>query len=147
FADDMTAVRIDGVRAAPPTPLNGDAHLAFQPNVNLGASIPFGSTKELNVGFFTDVSSVSQEDRARLGSDRVTMFGGSLTIGLLSKQSRVWIGSAAEVGNTTTTVPGASFDYTHIAALPGGTLPVDGSATLVRWTITGVLGSNYSFLE
>ena len=120
--------------------------MTFQPNVNLGASIPFGPTKELNIGFFTDLSSVSAADIAQQGSDRVHMFGGSMTLGLLGKQSRVWVGTSGEVGHTTTRVPGQGFNYQEVGALPMGVLPTDGDATLVRWTLVGILGSNYSFL-
>ena len=56
-------------------------------------------------------------------------------------------GTAAEMGHTTTRVPGRGFNYERIAPLPAGVLPADGDATLVRWTLTGILGSNYSFVE
>jgi hypothetical protein len=118
-----------------------------QPNLNLGASVPFGATKEVNIGFFTDLSSVSEEDVKRLGMSRVHMFGGSMTLGLLGKQSRAWIGVSGEIGHTTTKVPGRDFTYEKVSALPPGTLPSEGDATVVRWTMTGILGSNYSFLE
>jgi hypothetical protein len=58
----------------------------LQPNLNIGASVPFGPTKEINIGFFTDLSSVSQADIDRLGLSRIHMFGSSLTVGLLGKQ-------------------------------------------------------------
>jgi long-subunit fatty acid transport protein len=144
-AHDMVAEPIKGV---PPTPV-ADLVSAptYQPNVNLGASIPFGPEKELNIGFFTDFSSVSSADIAAQRSDRVHMFGGSMTLGILGKQSRVWVGSSAEIGHTTTRVPGRGFNYDAVAALPPGALPASGDATLVRWTLVGILGSNYSFLE
>ena len=100
-----------------------------------------------NIGFFTDLSSVSKADVEKLGMNRIHMFGGSMTLGLLGKQSRAWIGLAAEIGHTTTKVPGRGFTYDRIAYLPTGTLPEDGDSTLVRWTMTGILGSNYSFRE
>ena len=55
--------------------------------------------------------------------------------------------AAAEIGHTTTKVPGRGFTYERIAQLPPGRLPEDGDSTLVRWTMTGILGSNYSFRE
>ncbi len=119
----------------------------FQPNLNLGASVPFGLTKEINIGFFTDLSSVSDEDIKKLGSSRVHMFGGSMTLGLLGKQSRAWIGVSGEIGHTTTKAPGQVFTYEKVSVLPGGSLPAEGDATLVRWTMTSILGSNYSFLD
>jgi long-subunit fatty acid transport protein len=139
--------RLHSICSDPVTPLDRCIHPTFQPNVNIGASIPFGPTKELNIGFFTDFSSVSTQDVVQQGSDRVHMFGGSMTLGLLGKQSRVWVGTSGEVGHTTTRVPGKGFDFKDVSALPLGDLPNDGTATLVRWTLVGILGSNYSFGE
>jgi hypothetical protein len=145
-AYDARAEEIGGL---PPPPGVPDLVLSrdWQPNLNLGAGVPFGPTKELNIGFFTDISAVSQKDRERYGSDRVHMFGGSMTVGILGKQSRAWVGLSAEIGSTTTKVPGRAFGYQAVAAAPVGVLPVGGESTLVRWTVSGILGSNYSFLE
>ena len=104
----------------PVTPLDRCLRPTFQPNVNIGASVPFGPTKELNIGFFTDLSSVSTADVNQQGSDRVHMFGGSMTLGLLGKQSRVWVGTSGEVGHTTTRVPGQGFNFERVGALPIG---------------------------
>ena len=146
LAYDMTASAINGLEAPPPV---GDItmHPGVQPNLNLGASVPFGTTKEVNIGFFTDLSSVSQQDVDNLGLSRVNMFGSSLTVGLLGKQSRAWIGASGEIGHTTSKVPGRGFTYERAAASPAGSLPSDGDATLTRWTVSGILGSNYSFLD
>jgi hypothetical protein len=119
----------------------------LQPNLNLGASVPFGKTKEVNIGFFTDLSSVSQRDVEQNSLSRVHMFGSSLTVGFLGKQARLWVGVAGTIGHTTARVPGRGFTFERVSALPPGRLPDDGEATLVRWTATGILGSNYSFLE
>ncbi len=144
-AYDMVAQRIAGT--APVAAVDRQINMTWQPNVNLGASIPFGPEKELNIGFFSDISSVSQQDVTQQGSARVHMAGGSMTLGLLGKQSRVWVGTSGEIGHATTSVPGKGFTYERISQLPAGVLPGDGEATLVRWTLTGILGSNYSFLE
>ncbi|HSO33362.1 MAG TPA: hypothetical protein VLT33_12600 [Labilithrix sp.] len=146
LAHDMTAQAIDGQGVPGPVP---DLAISpgVQPNVNLGASVPFGPTKEVNIGFFTDLSSVSEGDVKRLGLSRVDMFGGSMTLGLLGKQSRAWIGLSGEIGHATAKVPGREFTYQGVSALPGGQLPSESEATIVRWTMTGILGSNYSFLE
>lgn len=144
-AHNMVAERIRGVSSM--MAVDRSMELSFQPNINIGASVPFGPEKELNIGFFTDFSSVSPADVASQGSDRVHMFGGSMTLGLLGKQSRVWVGTSAEIGHTTTRVPGRGFNYERVSTLPPGVLPADGDATLVRWTMVGVLGSNYSFGE
>ena len=146
LAYDMTAQRINGL-AAPAPVADIVMHPRVQPNLNLGASVPFGTTKEINIGFFTDFSSVSQEDIDNLGLSRVNMFGSSLTVGLLGRQARAWIGLAGEIGHTTSKVPGRSFTYDKVSTLPPGSLPADNDATVVRWTITGILGSNYSFLD
>jgi hypothetical protein len=161
FARGMETTSINRLQAAPVpadwrsqstcddpvTPLDRCQKPTWQPNVNIGASIPFGPTKELNVGFFSDISSVSTADVSRQFSDRIHMFGGSMTLGLLGKQSRVWVGTSAEIGHTSTRVPGQGFNYDRVSALPIGALPFDGEATLVRWTLVGILGSNYSVLE
>ena len=55
--------------------------------------------------------------------------------------------SRAEIGSTTTRVPGRAFNYEAVSAAPLGTLANGGDATLTRWTVSGILGSNYSFLE
>jgi len=145
-AYDMIAEPIEGV--PPPGPVADTVmHPGVQPNLNLGASVPFGTTKEVNIGFFTDFSSVSQQDVDALGLSRVHMFGSSLTVGLLGKQARLWVGVAAEIGHANTRAPGRSFTFERVSALPPGRLPDDGESTLVRWTATGILGSNYSFLD
>ncbi len=146
LAYDMTATNIEGV-APPGSVPDRTLRPDVQPNLNLGASVPFGKTKEVNIGFFTDISSVSKEDVERNGLSRVDMFGSSLTLGLLGEQARAWIGLAAEIGHTTAKVPGRSFTYEGVSALPAGRLPMDNEATLTRWTVTGILGSNYSFLD
>jgi hypothetical protein len=122
-------------------------HPVAQPNLNLGASVPFGKTREVNIGFFTDTSSVSGRDIREIGLSRVHMVGSSLTVGFLGKQARLWVGVSGEIGHTTIKSPGRSFTYERVSALPPGELPTDNEASLVRWTMTGILGSNYSFLE
>jgi hypothetical protein len=146
LAYGMTAQAISGVSAPSPVP---DLVMSpgIQPNVNLGASVPFGKEKEINIGLFTDLSSVSQVDIDKNGASRVNMYGASMTLGLLGKQSRAWFGVAGELGHTTLAVPGRDFTYERVSTLPAGRLPADADATLVRWTITGILGSNYSFLD
>ncbi len=146
LAYGMAAQQISGVAA--PSPV-ADLVMSpgVQPNLNLGASVPFGKEKEVNIGFFTDLSSVSQVDIDKNGASRVNMYGASMTLGLLGKQSRAWFGLAGELGHTTLKVPGRDFTFDRVTALPAGRLPADADATLVRWTVTGILGSNYSFLD
>jgi hypothetical protein len=146
LAYHMTATSIEGV-PSPASPPDQILTPDVQPNLNIGASVPFGKTKEVNIGFFTDISSVSKDDVEKNGLSRVDMFGSSLTLGLLGEQARAWIGLAAEIGHTTAKVPGRNFTYDGVSVLPPGRLPMDNEATLVRWTVTGILGSNYSFLD
>jgi hypothetical protein len=139
------------IRGLPPSPVSFDRTLnpGVQPNLNLGASVPFGTTKEVNIGFFTDLSSVSQNDIDTLGASRVHMFGSSLTVGLLGKQARLWIGGAGEIGHAVAKVPGRGFTYDRASSAFGSgfELPSAGEATLVRYTVSGILGSNYSFFD
>lgn len=143
---DAAAQAISGLGAPPILP-DVVVERTFQPNINLGAAIPFGSERELDIGLFTDLSSVSRAAVDGAGADRVHMFGGSMALGLLGKESRAWFGLSGEIGSTTTHVPGAGFTFERVGALPRGALPDDSEATLVRWTLSGVLGSNYAFLE
>jgi long-chain fatty acid transport protein len=145
-AHGMVSQPVAGLNSAIPVP-DTVIHAGPQPNFNLGAAVPFGPEKELNIGFFSDFSSVSSQDVMAMGLDRVHMFGGSMTLGLLGKQSRLWVGMSGEIGHTTTKVPGRAFNYEGVVPLAVGALPADRDATLTRWTMTGILGSNYSFLE
>jgi len=70
-----------------------------------------------------------------------------MTLGLLGKQSRAWIGVSGEIGHATANVPGRDFTYEKVSTLPDRSLPSEGEVTVVRWTMTGILGSNYSFLD
>ena len=146
LAYDMKPETIDGM---PPPSAVPDRILTpdVQPNLNLGASVPFGKTKEVNIGFFTDFSSVSRRDIDQNSLSRVHMLGSSLSVGFLGRQARLWVGIAGTIGHTTAAVPGRGFTFERVSAQPAGRLPDDGEATLVRWTATGILGSNYSFLE
>lgn len=146
LAYDMKPEAIEGLPAPGPV-ADMTVSTVLQPNLNLGASVPFGKTKEVNIGFFTDFSSVSGKDIRENSLSRIHMFGSSLTVGFLGKQARLWVGVAGEIGHTTARVPGRGFTSERVSELPPGRLPDDGEATLVRWTATGILGSNYSFLE
>ena len=146
LAYDMKPEAIEGLPAPGAVP-DMTLSTVLQPNVNLGASVPFGKTNEVNIGFFTDFSSVSGKDIRENSLSRIHMFGSSLTVGFLGKQARLWVGVAGEIGHTTARVPGRGFTFERVSELPPGRLPDDGEATLVRWTATGILGSNYSFLE
>lgn len=138
----MEEQRIEGVAPGDPLP---DEVLTrgLQPNVNLGAELLVAKDLVLDAGVFTDLSSVSPED-ARAGTDRVHMFGGSLALGLLGKQSRGWFGLSAAVGQAESLVSAGRLDLEGVISRGG--LGIDGTSTVTRWQLTGTIGSNYSFL-
>jgi hypothetical protein len=136
--DDPTAADIE----------DEEIHPTFQPNVNIGAELALSESLVLDLGAFTDLSSVGDEDvepprPEDAPSDRVHMFGGSVAIGILSRQSRGWFGISFEMGQADSTV--LSGDLTLESALADGLTWTERS-TVTRWTLAGTIGSNYSFL-
>jgi hypothetical protein len=117
-------------------------HPVLQPNANLGAEIRLSQRLALDLGVFTDLSSVSREDRDLDLLDRVHMFGGSIALGILGRQSRGWFGASFEGGVGTSLVRAG--DFSLPAELAGMQQMV--SASYTRWTIAGIIGSNYAFL-
>ena len=96
-AYDLTAVHIQGV--APQAGAIPALTYApqFQPNANVGLATTIAKNIELDLGAFTDISSVSSDAKHSL--DRVNMFGGSFAIGVLGKQSRGWVGASYEAAS------------------------------------------------
>jgi hypothetical protein len=135
-------VGVNGPSSLPDTELQP----ALQPNVNLGAEFSVARDKVIDVGLFTDLSSVSSRDMDRYGLDRVHMFGGSVALGLLGKQARAWFGLSFEVGAAETRVPSGAFTFEELIQ-NGGTLALDSTSTITRWTLAGILGANYSFVR
>jgi len=116
----------------------------WQPNVNLGAEFGVADEVVLDVGGFTDLSSVSALDMKEYSSDQVHMFGGTLALGLLGKQARGWFGLSFEIGMADSQVFGGSLDLD--TAYSTG-LDFNATSTITRWTLAGFIGSNYSFLH
>ncbi|HHH30287.1 MAG TPA: hypothetical protein ENK57_18365 [Polyangiaceae bacterium] len=114
----------------------------WQPNVNLGAEFAVVEDVVIDVGAFTDLSSVSNEDIAERDADRVHMFGGTLALGLLGKQTRGWFGMSFEFGRAGTNVAEGELNLNNV--LIDG-LDLSGRSTVTRWTLAGFIGSNYSF--
>jgi hypothetical protein len=144
-ASSLEAIKIRG-SAAPDAKFLAarDIELAVQPNVNLGAEIAITDTKVIDLGAFTDFSSVSDQQIQRDRSDRVHMFGGSLALGILGRQSRGWFGASFEMGSADTAVPNGNYDLDSI--LQGG-IDYNATSTVTRWTLSGVIGSNYAFVK
>jgi len=126
----------------PITDLEDDVlHRGFQPNANLGVEIGLDDTKVLDLGLFTDLSAVTDEDR-EAGQDRVHMFGGSLALGLLGKVSRGWFGVSFSYGRAEARVQDGEFSLDN-----PNLFEEDGRSTITRWNLVGIIGSNYSFLS
>ena len=102
----------------------------------------------LALGAFTDLSSVASEDDEdpRNSSDRVHMFGGSAAVGIVSRQSRGWVGLSFEGGQSESHVIAGDLTLEN-ALSEEGLAWTGGRSTITRWTLVGMIGSNYSFLE
>jgi len=139
-AYDLEAIKVAGIQ--PITDLEDDVlHRGFQPNANLGVEIGLDDTKVLDLGLFTDLSAVTDEDR-EAGQDRVHMFGGSLALGLLGKVSRGWFGVSFSYGRAEARVQDGEFSLDN-----PNLFEEDGRSTITRWNLVGIIGSNYSFLS
>lgn len=147
IAHSLRAVKIEGVESPPKSSLKDTVlDRGVQPNVNLGAEIGVTEAVVLDLGAFTDLSSVSAKDasaKAAVPQDRIHMFGGSVGLGILSRQSRGWFGMSFEVGQGASQV--VRGDLTLDNAVARG-LGFDAKSTATRWTLAGMLGSTYSFL-
>ncbi|MCC6559060.1 MAG: hypothetical protein IT372_39555 [Polyangiaceae bacterium] len=139
-AFDLEAIEVEGIQ--PLTDLEDDVlHRGFQPNANLGVEIALGETKVIDLGLFTDMSAVSDEDRDA-GQDRVHMFGGSAALGLLGKQARGWFGVSFSYGRAEAHVQDGQYSLDN-----PNLFEEDGRSTITRWNLVGIIGSNYSFLS
>ncbi|MEJ7730596.1 MAG: hypothetical protein WKG00_15420 [Polyangiaceae bacterium] len=121
-------------------------HRTWQPNVNIGVELPITGPVVLALGAFTDLSGVATEDVESLEApaDRVHMFGGSAAVGILSRQSRGWVGLSFEGGQAESRVIAGDLTLESVVAQSG--LAWGGRSTVTRWTLVGMIGSNYSFL-
>jgi hypothetical protein len=143
-AYDLQEIHIHGL--PPPTGTVAPIEYSpqFQPNANVGLALALAKNVELDLGGFTDISSVSDTDIKKHSLDRVNMFGGSFAIGVLGKQSRGWVGASFEFGTAEAKVPSGHFTLDEV--LTTG-LPNDATSTVTRWTLAGIIGSSYSFLK
>jgi len=142
------AIRIKGVTPPDKSDIKDEVlHRDLQPNVNVGAEFAVLENLVIDAGAFTDLSSVSDADVRGTDDaspqDRIHMFGGSLAVGILSAQSRGWFGLSFEAGKGSSKV--LKGDLTLDNAFAGG-LGFDANSTATRWTLAGMIGSNYSFL-
>lgn len=144
-AYDLKQTELDGI-----VPLDDDqvedaevfsVH-TWQPNVNVGAEFAVVEDVVIDVGAFTDLSSVSNEDIEERDADRVHMFGGTAALGLLGQQTRGWFGLSFELGRAGTNVAEGELNLDNV--LVNG-LELTGRSTVTRWTLAGFIGSNYSF--
>jgi hypothetical protein len=138
-AYDLQAIEVEGVE--PLTDLEDDVlRRGLQPNANLGVEIGLGRSTVLDMGVFTDISAVTEEDY-EAGQDRVHMFGGAVALGLLGRQARGWVGASFSYGRAEAKVQDGEYSLDN-----PGLFEEDGRATITRWNLVGILGSNYSFL-
>jgi len=133
-AYDLAAVPIDGV-----TPGAGEEsklERVLQPNLNLGAEVRVTRSVAIDVGAFTDISSVPAQGE----QDRVHMFGLSAALSLIGVQTRGSFGASFSYGQADTKVLTGELSLSNLGAQP------EGVSRLTRWNLVGVIGSNYSFL-
>jgi hypothetical protein len=145
-ADELDSIDVDNIPPPDDAEIRESELLlkrTFQPNVNLGAEFRVADGAVIDLGVFTDLSSVSQED-VDAGSDRIHMLGGTVALGLLGKQARGWFGLSFEMGQGVSKVLAGNFDLD--AAFSDG-LDESGESTQTRWTLAGFVGSNYSFFD
>lgn len=148
FAYDQRPRDIEDVDEQDATYADEVLHRTWQPNVNIGVELPITGPVVLALGAFTDLSSVSSEDveSDEVAADRVHMFGGSAAVGIVSRQSRGWVGQSFEAGSTDARV--IAGDLTLESTLENGGITWNGGlSALTRWTLVGMIGSNYSFLD
>jgi hypothetical protein len=138
------------IRGIPPLDADelADEELVFdrtwQPNFNLGVEIGVAEQVAIDLGAFSDFSSVSSIEVENYGADQVHMFGGTVGLGLLGKQARGWFGLSFEMGQATAKVSKGQLNLNNVL-LTG--LELNGESTITRWTLAGFIGSNYSFIE
>jgi hypothetical protein len=114
----------------------------WQPNVNLGIELAVVDPVVIDVGGFTDLSSVSTRATEEASADRIHMVGATLALGVLGKQSRGWFGLSFETGIADAKVLQGDLDLQNVIA---SNFELRGDSTIRRWTLAGFIGSNYSF--
>lgn len=134
-AYDLVPIRIQGVTESSPAPVTLERVL--QPNINVGAELHVTRTIAIDLGGFTDLSSVPASTATE---DRIHMFGVSAALSLLGVQTNGSFGASFSYGVAETQVQTGQFSLDTILSAQRGT------STLTRWNLVGVIGSNYSFL-
>ena len=145
-AHELQQIELDQIPALSPDDLEAQERIrlhGWQPNFNLGAEFGVSEDVVIDVGAFTDLSSVSDVDIDNYDVDRVHMFGASLALGLLGRQARAWLGMSFEYGQSSSLVKGGALDLNEV--LING-FELDDLSPISRWTLTGIIGSNYSFI-
>ena len=145
-----TAYNLEAARIRNIPPLSSDdlddleyiLDRTWQPNFNLGAEFQIVEDVVIDIGAFTDLSSVSSKAVREDSADQVHMFGGTTALGLQGKQARGWFGLSFEYGQGTSRVASGTLNLNTVL-IEG--LDFDTTSTITRWTLAGFIGSNYSF--
>lgn len=135
IASGVVPQRVDGAPRADAAPITLER--LVQPNVNLGAEVRITPDVAVEVGAFTDLSSVP---RRSTNEDHLDMFGGSLALTLLGAQTRGTFGLSFSYGAAETKVSSGAFTLDAVSS--AGSV----ASTVSRWNLIGMIGSNYSFL-
>lgn len=139
----LKAIEIEGVPPDPDPIADERLTLAAQPNVNVGVEIKVSDEVRLAFGAFTDLSATSSGDLAADLSDRVDMFGFTAALGLVGRQVSSWFGVSFEGGKGSTRVRSQQLSFEQLVAGVEETQ----AASLTRWTLVGIIGSSYAFLD
>ncbi len=146
-ADELTSSPIEGL--GPPTQEEIDRERQilrriFQPNLNIGAEVGVAKNVVIDFGWYTDVSSVSYDDVEDKAQDRVHMYGVSAALGFLGRQARGWFGLSFSHGRAAARVVRGDFGLDELLA-NGGDFEFGARSTIMKWNLSGFIGSNYSF--
>ena len=134
-ASQVVPQRVAGLADADASPITLER--VVQPNVALGAEVRLTPEVAVEVGAFTDLSSVP---RTSTNEDHLDMFGGSLALTLLGAQTRGTFGLSFSYGSAETRVASGAFTLDAVSSAGSVT------STVSRWNLIGMIGSNYSFL-
>lgn len=135
IASRVVPQRIEGAPQSDASPITIER--VVQPNVALGAEVRITPDVAVEVGAFTDLSSVP---RRSTKEDHIDMFGGSLALTLLGAQTRGTFGLSFSYGSAETKVASGAFTLDEVSSAGSAT------STVSRWNLIGMIGSNYSFL-
>jgi hypothetical protein len=140
---NQQVVPINGIMPPDMPPADKTLSLQLQPNVNVGAEIRVSDSVAIDLGAFTDLSATSDNDLSASTADRVHMFGFTAALGILGRQARSYFGASFEIGSGSTRVQSQQLTFDDV--LMGNTDTM--GASLLRWSIVGIIGSSYSFIS